>query len=159
MPLQTAPKADLSHIAGLKASSIHKSYTSGIVIKIFSRLQFSALLIPQEWLSFQQLVTDERRDYAPSLHRRKKPTKTQDCNSLKMFYTLTFYFTALHYHCEEGFKHFPRTPSSNSHCLGHKIPFLVVATEQTVSHPALKAPKPSWAFSHKERQCVLEQEK
>ena len=38
MPLQTAPKADLSHVAGLKASSIQKSYSLGIVIKYFSHL-------------------------------------------------------------------------------------------------------------------------
>lgn len=73
MPLQTAPKAELSHIAGLKASSIQKSYSFGIVITFFSHLRFSALLIPQEWLSFQEHVMDERRAYAPFLQGRKNP--------------------------------------------------------------------------------------
>lgn len=38
MPLQTVPKADLSHNAGLKATSIQKSYSLGIAIKFFSDL-------------------------------------------------------------------------------------------------------------------------
>lgn len=46
MPLQTVPKADLSHNAGLKATSIQKSYSLGIAIKFFSDLWFSVLLIP-----------------------------------------------------------------------------------------------------------------
>lgn len=46
MPLQTVPKADFSHSAGVKATSIHKSYSLGIAIKSFSDLWFSVLLIP-----------------------------------------------------------------------------------------------------------------
>lgn len=46
MPLQTVLKADLSHNAGLKATSILKTYSLGIAIKFFSDLCFSGLLIP-----------------------------------------------------------------------------------------------------------------
>lgn len=46
MSLQTIPKADLSHNAGLKAASIQKSYSLGIAIKSFSDLWFNVLLIP-----------------------------------------------------------------------------------------------------------------